>query len=390
MTCSTPSSRAIARRGARVVAGEDRDVEARGAQPPYGLGSAWLQRVGHGQDAASGAVPADEDRRPTLLLERAHGVVQRRSTSRPASASSPRPPTVTRVPSSSACTPRPGTARNAVTGGSTPKRSRPPARSPGRRGARCRPRRRRRGAAPRRGRRQSTPATLIVPLRQRAGLVEHHGGDAPRALEGLDRRDQDAQLRGAADAHHHGGRGGQSQRARAGDDQHGDRGDQAAEGVAGQQPPAQQRRGRDRQHGRHEHPGDPVGEALRVGLAGLRVLHEAHDLRQRRVGPDRGGAHGQHAGGVERRAGDGAAGDLLDGHRLAGEHRLVDRGRAVGHRAVDGDLLAGADAQHVADHDLVDRHHDLGAVAEQPASLAPSSASARRARPASPFARASK
>ena len=48
-------------------------------------------------------------------------------------------------------------------------------------------------------------------------------------------------------------------------------------------------------------------------------------------------------------------GPLLDRQRLAGEHRLVDRRRALDHDAVDRDLLAGPDPQQVADADGVER-----------------------------------
>ena len=56
-------------------------------------------------------------------------------------------------------------------------------------------------------------------------------------------------------------------------------------------------------------------------------------------------------------------GRLSTGDGLAGEHRLVDRGRAVDDGAVDGDVLAGPDADEVADGYLVEGHVDLdGAV----------------------------
>ena len=46
---------------------------------------------------------------------------------------------------------------------------------------------------------------------------------------------------------------------------------------------------------------------------------------------------------------------LATGQALAGDHALVHARRAVGHDAVDGDRLAGADADEVADADLGDR-----------------------------------
>ena len=55
----------------------------------------------------------------------------------------------------------------------------------------------------------------------RAGLVEHDRVDRPRRLQRLVALDEHAQLRAAAGRGQQRGRGGQAERARAGDDQHG-------------------------------------------------------------------------------------------------------------------------------------------------------------------------
>ena len=49
-------------------------------------------------------------------------------------------------------------------------------------------------------------------------------------------------------------------------------------------------------------------------------------------------------------------GRLLDRHRLAGEQRLVDGAPPVDDDAVDRHLVAGADAEDVADRDVAERH----------------------------------
>ena len=59
-----------------------------------------------------------------------------------------------------------------------------------------------------------------------AGLVQHDGVELVRGLQGLGRADQDAGLGALAGADHDRQGGGQAERARAGDDQHRDRGDQ--------------------------------------------------------------------------------------------------------------------------------------------------------------------
>ena len=64
------------------------------------------------------------------------------------------------------------------------------------------------------------------------------------------------------------------------------------------------------------------------------------------------------------RAGDLGARADVDGHRLARQHRLVDRGRALLDDAVGRDLLSRPDDEEIAGDELVDRHEDLDAVAQ--------------------------
>ena len=62
------------------------------------------------------------------------------------------------------------------------------------------------------------------PRRHGAGLVEHDGVDAAGRLEDLGTLDEDAELRAATGADEQRGRCREPERARAGDDQHRDRG----------------------------------------------------------------------------------------------------------------------------------------------------------------------
>ena len=116
---------------------------------------------------------------------------------------------------------------------------------------------------------------------------------------------------------------------------------------------------RQRDHGRYEHPGDPVGETLDRRLGRLCTLHERQQPRQRGVGADCAGLHDQRAVEVDRGAGDRRATGFLHRERFPGEHRLVDRRRALEHDAVDRDPVARAHPEQVSDPDLRRRDDPL-------------------------------
>jgi hypothetical protein len=61
--------------------------------------------------------------------------------------------------------------------------------------------------------------------------------------------------------------------------------------------------------------------------------------------------HVEAARAVQRAASDAVADRFLHRDRLAGQQRLIDGASAFGDRAVDRDLVAGSDSQHVADLD---------------------------------------
>ena len=102
-------------------------------------------------------------------------------------------------------------------------------------------------------------------------------------------------------------------------------------------------------------PDDPVGEPLHLGLARLGLGHEAPDLGEGRVGADLARTDHEASAGVRRRPDDLVAGVLLDRHRLAGQERLVDRGRALLDDPVGRDLLTRTRDEAIADGQLGDR-----------------------------------
>jgi hypothetical protein len=97
-----------------------------------------------------------------------------------------------------------------------------------------------------------------------------------------------------------------------------------------------------------------------------RLLDRAGHLRQERLLADPRHLHDERARLVDGTADHLVAADLLGGDRLADDERLVDRGRAIDHLAVDGDGLAGPDSDPITRLHLVDGNLDLLAVTQQP------------------------
>ena len=92
-----------------------------------------------------------------------------------------------------------------------------------------------------------------VPLGQRAGLVEEHDVPGGQSFESAAALDDDADVRGAAQAGHDRDRGREQQWARRRDHEHGD----GADRVPAERPG----RTRKDERERHEEDGEPVGGA---------------------------------------------------------------------------------------------------------------------------------
>ena len=197
----------------------------------------------------------------------------------------------------------------------------------------------------------------------RPGLVQDHGVDGAGGLQGLVALDEDAELGAAAGGHHQGGRGGQAERARAGDDQHGQGGAERVTGRAARQQPAGQRQRRAGQHATGRTPrrsGRPAAgcrpcracacSTIAIRCASWVSLPTLSARTTRRpvsamvppvtLSPD---------GGVDR-----------DG--LAGHHAPVHGGLAGQDLAVGGDPLSRPDHETLADPQQVGRDAPLGAV----------------------------
>ena len=155
--------------------------------------------------------------------------------------------------------------------------------------------------------------------RQRAGLVEEHGVRAGERFERPAALDQDAAPRRLRDAGDEGDRRRQDERAGGRGDDH----RQRADGIAGEEPG----KAGDRDGEGEEEERVAVGEPDEGRLGGLGRRDQADDTG---IGALAGGPRRDHLegfAGIERAAEDRRRFGPLDGHRLAGQGRFVDRGR---------------------------------------------------------------
>ena len=109
---------------------------------------------------------------------------------------------------------------------------------------------------------------------------------------------------------------------------------------------------RDQHDGGNKVRRDTVREALNRRAAPLCLADHLHDLREHCCRAHALGFHDKGAGLIHGAAGHLCAGRLLDGQGVACEHRLVDGACTVHDDTIDGHLLAGPNAETIADVDL--------------------------------------
>ena len=204
-------------------------------------------------------------------------------------------------------------------------------------------------------------------LGQRTGLVHHQRVHLLHGFQRLGILDQHAQCRAATGADHDGHRRGQSQRARAGDDQHRHRVDDGMGEARLRSPDAPYCQcGECRQHHRrHEISGNHVGQALDRRARTLCLAHHVHDLSEQRIGADALGAHQQAAGTVHRGADQARARSLFHRDGFAGHHGFIQRTGAFQYHAIHRHLLAGTHAQHIVRLNLFQRDVFFAAVTKK-------------------------
>ena len=195
----------------------------------------------------------------------------------------------------------------------------------------------------------------------RAGLVEGNHVEAPRRFQRVGSSDDHTHAGSPAAPGQEGGGCCQTEGARACNDQDGNG---RADRLAGRsrQEPAHQRGYSHDDHGGHEDPRDPVGQALDRCLARQGLGHQPHDLGKGAVRADPPGLHHERAVGIEGSAGHAVTGADLGRHGLSCHDRGVHGGVSVGHNTVGGDPLAGPDQEPHADGQLGGR--DVAPVGE--------------------------
>jgi hypothetical protein len=99
----------------------------------------------------------------------------------------------------------------------------------------------------------------------------------------------------------------------------------------------------------------------------LRFRHHADDLHQQGIAANALGAHNETARRIDGRSSHLVAGLFFGRHRLAGDHRFIDRAVAVEHHPVDRHLLAGTHAQAVAGGDGIEGNVLVAAIRAQSA-----------------------
>ena len=190
--------------------------------------------------------------------------------------------------------------------------------------------------------------------------------DLFRQFDGTRVFHEDSHARCATHTDHDRHRRRQSECARAGDDEHGNGVNESERyrGRGAENCPDDERDHRRGYHDGHEPTRHGIGDFLDRRPAALGFRDHVDDLRKQRIAADFFRAHHETSVLVQGRADHGVAFLFRDRHGLAGDHGFVEVAAAFGDRAIDGDFLAGTDAEQVADRDLIDRHVFFFTVAE--------------------------
>ncbi len=186
---------------------------------------------------------------------------------------------------------------------------------------------------------------------QGAGLVHYQGIDLAHGLDGLGVFEQHPHGGALAGGHHDGHGSGESQGARAGDDQHRDRDDQGiGQARLGAEiiPDCKGGYGNGNNH-RHKVTGHLISQFLDRRSAALSIGHHLHYLGKEGVAANFFRPHSDCAGGIDRGADHLILRLFFYRNRFTRDHRFIHRAGTIDYSAVHRDLFARPDPEHIAD-----------------------------------------
>ena len=201
-------------------------------------------------------------------------------------------------------------------------------------------------------------------LGDRSRLIQHDRIHPVHQFQTLRILDQYIMFRPFTDPDHDRCRRRQSQRTRAGNNQHRDGRQQSMSKskVSAYQHPHDKRDHRDPHHYRNKNSGNTVHQFLHGSFTSLCLLHHSDNIGQHGFSPHLIGTEAETSLLVYRSGIHGLSFHLLHGYRLPGNHALVDKRRSFRHFSIHRNLFSRFHDQHISDHYLTDKHLLFAAV----------------------------
>lgn len=176
-----------------------------------------------------------------------------------------------------------------------------------------------------------------------------------RFFDGLCPADEGAHFRAEAGGHHDRGRRCQTHGTRARDDQHAYGGADGGSCLNGREKMAEERHHGDGEDEGDKSRSDAISESGELRFAGLRLIDQANDVRQRGIAADLSSLDSKEPAEVDGARSDGLADHRFDWHAFAGEHGGVDRGLTIDDCSIDRKRFSWPDEDEVMDEQRIDR-----------------------------------
>ena len=195
-------------------------------------------------------------------------------------------------------------------------------------------------------------------LRDRPRFIQHDRVHPVHQLQALGILDQYIMFRPFTDPDHDRCRRRQSQRTRAGNNQHRDRRQQSMSEskVTAYQHPHDKRDHRNPHHYRNKDSGNTVHQFLHGSFTSLCLLHHPDNIGQNGFSPDLIGTETETSLLIYCPGIHGLSFHLLHGYRLPGNHTLIDKRRPFCHFSIHRNLFPRFHDQNIPYRNLTDRH----------------------------------